>query len=288
METALLIGKLLNAKNTVLQVTDAQRDFMHPSGALAISPKYGCKEDASEIILPSNAFLMALPRRAVDAAVITFDTHFADEYRLSPESKAFPNPHCLYGTPGWNLAINAQPLIEKVPSYMLAKNEFDMWGSNPTGVDKSKIKFTMKEARAYNNLFDVIPLRPDDDPAENLSEHACGAGFLREAFMEAKKIGRGTIVFQMGVASDVCDSFATEGYLKRGATVLFIGDLCRGIGAPGTSAPETGNVKEVVNTLAQKYPDAAAEGRLGIVQSKDVLTAMREVRRREQHFSRVS
>jgi len=271
------IFNLLNkASNITVDIVDDQVDFAEEIGALAITPKYGCKENASEVIAPTNKFIAAMPKDVVDAALIKFDTHFADEYKRSPEAVPFPNPHCLYGTPGWNLAINAQPLVANVPTYMLAKNEFDMWGTNPTGVHVNEIKFTNTERKAYDNLFKVIPLKNGDDPAERLASATDARP--REAFMDAQKIGRGSVVILFGVASDVCDSFAMAGYLNRGATVIVAEDLTRGIGAPTTAAPRTGSMAEVVDEhFAKTHPQAVAEGRLVRAQSSDILAGMQKL-----------
>lgn len=267
-----------NARNIALDMVDNQFDFIAEEGALSVNRKYGCKENASEVVGPTNRFLRLLPAGVIDFALIKFDTHFANEYPHSPESKVFPNPHCLFGQPGWDLAVNIAPLATKAPTYMLAKNEFDMWGTNPTGVAREKIEFTPRERQAYDNLFSVIPFAPTDNAADTLVRGTNSRP--REAFMDTQQVGRGTVVILHGVASDVCDSFAIAGYLDRGATVVVAENLTRGIGAPTTAAPKTGSMAEVVDEhFARTHPQAVAEGRLLRAHSTEVLRALRQVKR---------
>ena len=272
------VFNMLNAARRIaVDIVDDQIDFTHISGALSINPAYGCKEDASEVVEPTNVFLTQLPQDVIDFALVKFDTHFPDEYPRSPESGPFPNPHCLYATPGWNLSVNLKPLLERVPTYMLAKNGFDMWGNNPTGLSVDQLSFsTAQERTAYQNLFKVIPLRAGDDPALRLA--SAQDGQVREAFMATQKVGRGTVVILLGVASDICDSFAIAGYLDRGASVLVADDLTRGIGAPATAAPRTGSMNEVVNEhFAQTHPQAVAEGRLVLATADTIVDGLRKL-----------
>ena len=80
----------------LLFVIDMQNDFI--DGAL------GTKEAQS--ILPAVIERV----RSFDGDVIfTRDTHF-DDYMETQEGKNLPVPHCIKGTPGWELA----PELEKL------------------------------------------------------------------------------------------------------------------------------------------------------------------------------
>ncbi|MBQ3101061.1 MAG: isochorismatase family protein [Clostridia bacterium] len=72
-----------------LAVVDIQKDFV--DGAL------GSKE-AVAIIVPSVEKISAFEGEIF----VTFDTHFED-YLDTAEGKKLPVPHCIKGTPGWEL-----------------------------------------------------------------------------------------------------------------------------------------------------------------------------------------
>lgn len=260
---------LSHANVRIAEFVDIQEDFTHVDGALSINQKYGCKENADEIVLATNMFIEDIPYGVFDYAFQNFDTHFADEYAKSPESKAFPNPHCLFGTWGWRPSIIIDPLAEKTETYIFAKNEFDKWGSNPTGIARDQIKFTPEEEIAYDNLFAFIRVEAGDDPTERLATP--NAGTPRDEFLK-DKVGKDTVVVLCGVASDVCDEQDMMGYLARGAKVLVLDELTRGIGAPGSRAPETGNMKDVIRSILREHPEY--EDQLFTASVADMKTAM--------------
>ena len=54
---------------------------------------------------------------------VTYDTHFED-YLDTPEGKKLPVPHCIYETPGWELADGLRELMEELPHYKVQKYTF--------------------------------------------------------------------------------------------------------------------------------------------------------------------
>jgi nicotinamidase/pyrazinamidase len=128
----------MNKRKRVLVVVDYQFDFVDPTGALpvpgatAVSQNIQARIDSDEY----------------DAIVYTFDTHTPSEYFGSDEQKWFPNIHCEFGTPGWNL-YNIVPMntegfqdsLKKMSQpfvmwnadneFFFTKNVFDIWAGNP-------------------------------------------------------------------------------------------------------------------------------------------------------------
>lgn len=93
-----------------LVVVDMQKDFV--DGTL------GTKEAVA--IVPAVAEKI----RAFDGEVfVTYDTHF-DDYLDTAEGKKLPVPHCIYGTPGWELADGIREIVEEIPHYKLQKYTF--------------------------------------------------------------------------------------------------------------------------------------------------------------------
>lgn len=93
-----------------LVVVDMQKDFV--DGSL------GTKE--AEAIVP--AVLEKV--RAFDGDIfVTYDTHFED-YLDTAEGKKLPVPHCIYGTPGWELTEELAVLMEEIPHYKVQKYTF--------------------------------------------------------------------------------------------------------------------------------------------------------------------
>lgn len=73
-------------------VVDMQNDFV--GGALG--------SDAARAIVPAAARLIAQRLREGWRVVYTMDTHGRD-YLTTHEGKLLPVPHCVHGTPGWQL-----------------------------------------------------------------------------------------------------------------------------------------------------------------------------------------
>ena len=93
-----------------LVVVDMQKDFV--DGAL------GSKE--AQAIIPAAVEKI----RGFDGELfVTFDTHFED-YLETAEGKKLPVPHCIYGTPGWELDKSVAAAIEERPHVKLQKYTF--------------------------------------------------------------------------------------------------------------------------------------------------------------------
>jgi nicotinamidase/pyrazinamidase len=191
-------------KVKILEIGDMQNGFLREDGHLYV-------KGAQDIIDPTNSFLRRVCNRGFDFTLIIQDTHFAEEYSQTEESKMFPI-HCEYGTNDWELAIDVSGLPNK---RYLTKNQFNLWSEKSLKdipFDDSKRKI------AYDNLFHFV-----DNPHEPTVKST------REGFIKA--ISPASIeVTMLGVASDYCNRYAMEGWLGRGASVTIIHDLTKGIG----------------------------------------------------------
>ena len=102
-------------KSRLLHIVDMQNDFVLPDGKLYVP-------GAESLIEPANEFLRNVK---FDKTIATFDTHYAETYKKTEESKIFPS-HCLYRTHGWKLSV--QPRNTWVyPCDNVLKNQFDVW-----------------------------------------------------------------------------------------------------------------------------------------------------------------
>jgi len=54
---------------------------------------------------------------------VTYDTHFED-YLDTAEGKKLPVPHCIYGTPGWDIYGEVGAAIEELPHDKVQKYTF--------------------------------------------------------------------------------------------------------------------------------------------------------------------
>ena len=93
-----------------LVLVDMQKDFVDGSlgtkEAVAIVPK---------VIEKIRSFDGEL--------FVTYDTHFED-YLETAEGKKLPVPHCIYGTPGWELADGVRETVEELPHIKVQKYTF--------------------------------------------------------------------------------------------------------------------------------------------------------------------
>ena len=191
----------------ILDIGDMQNGFLLENGSLSI-------RGAREIIGPANGFLRAVRTGVFDHTFVVMDTHFAEEYSRSDESRQFPI-HCEYGTRDWELAVD----VTGLPGVRyLMKNRFDMWA----GKAESGIRFRdPRRSRAYDSLFRFV-----DDPCQP------PAGADRDDVLRTISPGgdlSALDVTLIGVAADYCNRYAMEGWAARGARVTILGDLTRGI-----------------------------------------------------------
>ena len=93
-----------------LVLVDMQKDFV--DGSL------GTKEAVA--IVPKVIEKL----RSFDGELfVTYDTHFED-YLETAEGKKLPVPHCIYGTPGWELADGVRETVEELPHIKVQKYTF--------------------------------------------------------------------------------------------------------------------------------------------------------------------
>ena len=94
----------------ILIVVDMQKDFV--DGAL------GTPE--AQQIAPRVADKL----RGFEGHIfVTYDTHFAD-YMSTAEGKCLPVPHCIKGTPGWELDARVAGALEGKPYTAVEKRTF--------------------------------------------------------------------------------------------------------------------------------------------------------------------
>jgi nicotinamidase/pyrazinamidase len=234
----------------LLDIVDAQKGFMLPDYPLYVP-------EADRTIAPAETFLSSVPRGLFRAALVKRDLHFAGEYPLSPEAALFPSMHCGFGTDEAALAVDVGGyLADKAPTYIMNKNAFDMWGSNPTGVDRPRIAFaSAAEEKAYDSLFHVRGLH---DPDGRL-----GAGMPRDGFIDKMKADGVTTIVIFGHAADYCVRDAVAGYLARGFKVVLLLDLIRGIS------------RDMATVVAQDFLAAFGSGQLTLTTSDQFLAAQR-------------
>ena len=165
-------------------VVDAQVDFMLPSGKLYVP--------GAEKIIPNLCEYLTKIKKG-ENILFTFDTHTADSYEDSEESKMFPL-HCELGTIGHHLVVPTD--ITQGNPYSLHKNVFSMWED----IENSKVE----------NLW-----YPDGWYYDSLEN------FLRDK-------GSPDVIVS-GVASDFCVKQAIDGLLDRDFKVKVDPRLCCGI-----------------------------------------------------------
>ena len=93
-----------------LVVVDMQKDFV--DGTL------GTPE--AQAIIPAAAEKI---RNWDGELFVTYDTHFED-YLETAEGKKLPVPHCIYGTPGWELNDEILQAVEEKPHAKIQKYTF--------------------------------------------------------------------------------------------------------------------------------------------------------------------
>ena len=102
-------------KQRFLVLVDFQQDFVSENGALSINNP--------QLILRVQRFVDNLQKGMFEQIIVTRDNHLPETYALTPEADCFP-PHCLYGTPGAELAVC---LKDNIPVTTLYKSTTDIW-----------------------------------------------------------------------------------------------------------------------------------------------------------------
>ena len=175
----------------ILWDVDTQNDFMLPGGKLYVP---GAEEAA-----PAMARLVAAAREAGIVHVASADDHELTDPEISDDPdfrNTFP-PHCLRGTPG----------AEKVPETKQADPFPFSLVPFPPGLVPELVA-GKRELLLLKKNFDVFT---------NPNTEALLAA------LDPDEI----VVF--GVATDVCDDAAIQGFLRRGRRVGFVEDAARGL-----------------------------------------------------------
>ncbi len=94
----------------ILIVVDMQKDFVN--GALGTSEAVSIVDKVCEKI-----------RNFDGDIIVTYDTH-QKNYMDTREGKHLPVPHCIKGTPGWELDTNVQQALAEKPYHMIEKPTF--------------------------------------------------------------------------------------------------------------------------------------------------------------------
>ena len=93
-----------------LVVVDMQKDFV--DGALGTAEALAVVPAAAEKIRSFEGDIF-----------VTYDTHFED-YLNTAEGRKLPVPHCIYGTPGWELDARIGEAVEEMPHIKIQKFTF--------------------------------------------------------------------------------------------------------------------------------------------------------------------
>lgn len=102
-----------------LVLVDFQQDFVAENGALTIN--------SPQLVSRVQQFADNLQKGMFEQIIVTRDSHLPETYALTPEADSFP-PHCLYGTPGAELAVS---LKDNIPVITLYKSTTDIWNELP-------------------------------------------------------------------------------------------------------------------------------------------------------------
>ena len=179
----------MQSRKFIFWEVDVQADFMLPGGKLYVP--------GAEKLLPNIRKLTDAARRGEVFLVSHGDSHPPND----PEFKQFP-PHCLKGTPGAELVLEAlADNFVRVENGVTAKLPEDL--------------FKYQQIILEKQTLDIFETRHADELVERLGSAAKFVAF--------------------GVVTEFCVSCAVKGLLKRKRRVVIVQD------AIATLAPEAGN-----------------------------------------------
>jgi nicotinamidase/pyrazinamidase len=190
-------------RSTIFWDVDTQHDFVMPDGKLYIK--------GAETILPRLKALTDFARERGIAILGSVDFHTLEDAEISatPDFRETYPPHCLAGTPGQ----------EKVPPTS---------PRDPLWIDSRPEKKTALKARVCGHLErggEVFFRKQRFDVFSNPNV---------DTVLEAVRPDR-VVIF--GVALDVCDRYAVEGFLDRKRyRIALVQDATRAI-RPEEAAP---------------------------------------------------
>ena len=176
-------------------VINAQHDFMLPEGALPVA-------GAAALIEPLRAWLADLRAEDTAGVLFTFDTQDVRNRAASRGSGAVL-PHCVKGSPGWQLVVDLGEIHHTIPIYRMEKSVSDMWGDSC-------------------------------GPVEALSDFGCtlsrfGQAWSRERFFAELHDAGVRDVTIVGVSVGHCLRLAVAGLTARGFRVAVRTELTRGV-----------------------------------------------------------
>lgn len=153
-------------KRTLI-VVDMQKDFV--DGAL------GTKEAQS--ILPAVREKIQGYREKGDQIIFTRDTH-GENYLSTPEGKHLPVPHCIKGTPGWEIA----PGLAAPGDTVIDKPSFGYTGWDQFQFEQLELVGLCTDICVVSNALILKALFPE---AEISVDSRCCAGVTPESHQAA-------------------------------------------------------------------------------------------------------
>jgi nicotinamidase/pyrazinamidase len=184
---------VLILRKTIFWEVDAQADFMLPGGRLYVP--------GAERIIPNINRLVEAVRQGRVFLISSADAHNPDD----PELRDWP-PHCLKGTPGADLVVEAC-----APSRLTIPNQ--------TGFGVPENISAYQQVTLLKNTLDVFDNPHTDALLARLNPTGSPAFDPNPEF----------VVF--GVATEYCVRRAAEGLLRRGRRVAIVTDAVRAIEA---------------------------------------------------------
>lgn len=164
---------------------DTQYDFMMPDGKLYV-PK-------AETIIPNLRELTRLARQFGIQILGSVDYHLTTDEEISdhPDYKTTFPPHCLQGTAGQEKVEATSPL-------------------NPLWIDSLKYDSVKLEEMIAKHKGEIIFRKQKFDVFSNPN------------VIQVLELIKPKAVFVYGVALDVCDAYAIEGFLKFGRFDIYL------------------------------------------------------------------
>ena len=161
-------------------IIDIQKDFT--TGAL--------KNDAATAIVPAIAEMAKKKKEEGYVIIATRDTHSIN-YMETQEGKNLPVPHCIRGTPGWEVVDELKPFIDKYvdkPSFGYAY-WIDILPIIPEAIEMCG---TVTEICVVNNalmlkaIYPETPIAVHKDLCAGLSEEGHNAALTVMAASQVK------------------------------------------------------------------------------------------------------
>jgi len=119
-------------RGSLVVIVDFQNDFILEDGALPVFKSDSHDKEnlprrrSKALIRRFNTYLSELDPNSTSAVLFTFDAHDEKSYAQTREAKLFP-PHCIRGTKGYELALDASLIPSQIRTYKLEKGVFDTW-----------------------------------------------------------------------------------------------------------------------------------------------------------------